>query len=445
MPLRTMKHRASVTSFRRAGLVTVLIQGAALVSNVIFLVVLTRALGPSEFGRYMLFLVAGQLGGAVASMGTAAITPYLIGELGTSHRSLSSNVWRIASTVGIVLWGGATLANYLGWQTEALAHPAMLALYAVAASVLSYYNRFALCVDRVVLSSALIALPPFFNLLSALLLALLNKMTADLLFTTSTIGIVGTLVWGHVLLNERLVNSDGGAIDISSHLRVGGLGFASALFGLMALRVDFFIVRSLAGLRELGLYAFGIQLAEMAVRVPGFLSGLLGPRAANNPAGTAVLTVKLAVLNLAFALLVYLPLIIAPALLFELLGRIFGRAMVEESSIIIYLAPRVLCLAMNSAFAGYLVGRGFTVFHPAASVGALALTALADVILIPRFGGVGASVASSLGQTLATVVFVYGFTRSSGMSLREMIDVIRPRFGSPVSDAMPRKNQEGEP
>jgi|GEM_PF-6945096 len=416
-----MGGNTATRDFRSAGLITVGLQGAALVSNIVLLAVLTRRMGAEQFGAYMLLLASGQILAALSSMGLAGVTPFALGRLLASPTSLLRSNWTVVVLIGSLVAGTSSLTGLAQAYLPAIANVWAILGFAIAFALASFYSRFALCVNRVLLSSAIISLPPFLVLAAALILSSQRTLTPQNMFAAYAAALWGTVGGSHYLLRADFRKAKNQTdLQLKLLIRKAGLGYASALLGLLAMRLDLFLVSKLAGLAQVGLYSFGVQLAEMAVRAPGFLSTLLGPRAAADPEETARLALRVARVNLLLAGACFAPLVLAPNTLSQVLEQFFGIAFSESAGLVLYLTPRVLCLASSSALAGYLVGHGFTKYHPLASVAAVLISGTLDFLLVPTSGAKGAAIASSAGYFVASLVLLEGFRVTAGYRFGEL-------------------------
>ena len=188
-------------------------------------------------------------------------------------------------------------------------------------------------------------------------------------------------------------------------------GLQTHLSGLLAsgnYRVDHLFVASLAGTRELGLYSVACAWVESLFLLPTALAVVLRPdlvRADRDRAGIQAAAVA------RVAMLITLPLVIAMALAAPILCvTVFGEEFRESVSQLRWLLPGVFGILLIKTLGCALVAQGRPLLDALAMAAAFAVTLIADIVLIPRFGGDGAAIASTLaycsGGLAAAVIFL---------------------------------------
>jgi O-antigen/teichoic acid export membrane protein len=206
-------------------------------------------------------------------------------------------------------------------------------------------------------------------------------------------------------------------------LRYGARGQLGNLLMLVNLRLDFVILGVLAGPAVVGIYAVASKFSEL-MRLPATaLNYVLYPRFARQDAASADAEVR-RLLPRAVAGTAAMTPFLAVAAVFTLpvlYGSVFSSAVLPSCILLAGLAVEGAA-AVSSA---YLCGRG----RPGANswgMGAGAVvTVVFDLALIPRFGVIGAAVASSLAYLVATGLLS---TITRGLARRSM-PVLVPENG----------------
>jgi O-antigen/teichoic acid export membrane protein len=198
-----------------------------------------------------------------------------------------------------------------------------------------------------------------------------------------------------------------------------GLARRSLGFGLQAhagrvmqlgnYRLDQWLLGAIAGPRELGLYSVAVAWAEALWYLPTALAAVQRPdlvRAGRRRAARFASAVfRAAMLVTAVSALVMFA--AAPLLCVVVFGEEF-RGSVDDLRVLVGGAFGMVALKL---FGNALVARGRPVLQSVAiGVGFLFTVAL-DVLLIPRYGGLGAALASTLAYTAAGAVIVVVFLR----------------------------------
>jgi O-antigen/teichoic acid export membrane protein len=170
----------------------------------------------------------------------------------------------------------------------------------------------------------------------------------------------------------------------------GQLGNLATFFNY---RLDVFIVNYFLDSAQVGLYAVGVLVAEALWQIPNAASLALLPRTARTlNEGAAEFTCFL----LRQVLLVELVSGIALALLSPLLiPLVFGTRFSPSIAVIWWLLPGVIALSLAKVICADLAARGKPEFSSIFAFVSLIVTVVLDLVLIPRMGINGASLASS--------------------------------------------------
>jgi O-antigen/teichoic acid export membrane protein len=192
-------------------------------------------------------------------------------------------------------------------------------------------------------------------------------------------------------------------------------------------RFDLFMVRTMLDLRQTGLYATAVSLAEILWMVPTSLGWVLFPSIARS-SGAERDRLTLAVCRNAF----WVMLVLCGALALgrnAVLRLFFGEQFLPASPALLAILPGILAMAIQLVLGSDLSGRG----HPLPVTLAAALGLLANFLLnllwIPRYGIVGASLASSVSYSIIALVVIVAFVRISGARVRDAFVLRREDWG----------------
>jgi O-antigen/teichoic acid export membrane protein len=189
-------------------------------------------------------------------------------------------------------------------------------------------------------------------------------------------------------------------------------GQVGGLITLLNLRLDFAILGAMAGPAVLGTYAVASKYAEL-LRLPGTaLTWVCYPRLASvsetEAARTARRMIRPALIGIALAAI---PVALLTSPVMRLLyGAQFGPA-VDPARVL--LAGMLLAGASGVASA-YLYGRGSPGLNSIVLGIGLVITVILDLVLIPRFGALGAAAASTAAYLGTDCVLVGLLLRLSG-------------------------------
>ena len=193
--------------------------------------------------------------------------------------------------------------------------------------------------------------------------------------------------------------------------------------GFAVLRLDIIMLAIVAPSHIIGLYSVAVALAEITATLASSVADALMPEvaAANNPKSSALLVGKSLRLLFYAHFLVLIPLLLAAPYILQV---IYGESFVAATDTL-----RILLLASVVWSAGLTVISGLDGFgHPGLStiarLASTVTTVIALLILLPRWGIVGAAAASLLGYSTLFLVALICFLRRERIGFWEFL---RPR------------------
>jgi O-antigen/teichoic acid export membrane protein len=205
---------------------------------------------------------------------------------------------------------------------------------------------------------------------------------------------------------------------------LGGFGakiYPASLAGFFGYRADIFLLSALLGdARAIGLYTLGVSLAELTFFVPDAVSTVFFPRVAGMERESA--DEKVASVT-RFTVLITLIATLA------LIPAAFGAVNLvlpdfrDSLAPFLVLLPGIICLTVAKVLASYVGGLGIPLRVALASGSALAVNIVANLVLIPPLGIMGAAVASLVSYTLNAALLL---TIASRLSRRRPIDFVLP-------------------
>jgi O-antigen/teichoic acid export membrane protein len=197
-------------------------------------------------------------------------------------------------------------------------------------------------------------------------------------------------------------------------LAFGARQYASDIASYLMSRLDFFIVTLYLGARGLGLYSVAVGLAEIIVRLSNEIGTMLYPVFARGDLKPGHPAAALRLLTLmAIVLATVLELIGGP-----LVRGLYGAAFADAVPAFRWIVLGTIAWSTTHVTWTYVSstgrpGIGVFVFGFAAGV-----DALLNVILLPRLGVVGASIAATVSYFAAGLIFFQLFRGGEGCSVR---------------------------
>jgi O-antigen/teichoic acid export membrane protein len=180
-------------------------------------------------------------------------------------------------------------------------------------------------------------------------------------------------------------------------------------------RLDAFLVQGFLGLGAVGLYQTGVLLAETVWYLPNAIGAALLPQIAATGERDTTPRVARHTLLLTTIGAVSLIVVVWPAL--ALVRPVYLGAVPP----MVILLLGVVALSLHKILASDLSGRGLPEYPSITSALALFVTLVADLILIPRYGIVGAAWASTLAYTVQTIALLVIYQHVTGAAWRDLL------------------------
>ncbi|MCB8817214.1 flippase [Desulfosporosinus shakirovi] len=197
---------------------------------------------------------------------------------------------------------------------------------------------------------------------------------------------------------------------IRQTLSYGAKSYLANVMMVINYRLDLFIIAGFLPLSEVGLYATAVTLAEMVGYLGNAVNTALIPKLASEKDSlTFSMTPKVTRLTIMLTFLAALGMaIIAYPLILLFFGARFSGAFYP----LLVLLPGIVALGGSVVLSGDLMARGKPIYSSISSGITVVLTLILDFTLIPLWGIMGASLASSL-------VYISLFTLNYGFYRRE--------------------------
>lgn len=397
-PARRLSSEALLTS--SASIATTLL---AIVGSLI----IARALGPAGRGDWAVIAALALLVGTVGTLGVPSAVSYGLAQRAVGERAgylraalIAAATLALVAAVACVALGvafgpgdGATLPLVLaGGISAAIVMHQVLQQAVLTAGPLRWY-------------AAAQVTPAVVTLLAVVLLALVGRLDVLAVVVVSALSAAcGAAVAWAGLRSMRVMSRDRNlryGRGVVKHLRPD-LAYAAATFATISLtqvvhRTDVLIVGGYKGSAAAGLYAVAVQMGDLLMVMPAALGVLLFRRGARSIEGHWQDAIRVLAWTAPFA--------VASALVIGVLAEpmirtFFGDDFAGAVRPLRWLLPGVVLLALQSLVSNYLAGRGRPRAVLYAWTAAAVFTIVADLIVVPRHGIVGAAAVSSASYLL---------------------------------------------
>jgi stage V sporulation protein B len=389
-------------------------------------VVLARGLGDEGLGTYSLFFVGILVAGGVANLGVGLGNIYFLNKGTYSYRTLLSN------SIAVILWTAVvgalvTLAWALVYGNElfiegdaywlwAVALPAVVA-YTILTSFLHARSRFTALQGLALLQGAtsfvaVAVLDATDNLtVGSSVAAWTGSFVMADLICLVLVGI-GEIDVGHVLVPERKALGD--------QVRYGVQGQMANMAALFNYRIDQFLVAAFVSKAGVGHYTVAVGLSESVWWISSAVSLVMLPRLTAMSEEAAQEVTPLVCRNTLFiSTLAALGVVAVSPVAIKVL---FGDDYYPEALWpLILLMPGIVAASATRVLGSYLFSQGKVLYTTFATVIALGLDIVLDLVAIPLFHVSGAAAMSSVSYIAALIAILYWYRKVSGGSIREAL------------------------
>ncbi len=253
----------------------------------------------------------------------------------------------------------------------------------------------------------------------AALLVLNRGLETLITLNTATSVLVSLAVTALLVISARNLAQSKWRADIAFLRRMIAYGLkfhVSILAGAIMLRADLLVVNHFRGPAEAGVYSVASQFALLLMLLPGVIATLLFPRvtAEQDARGeTTCLVTRYTTLIMFLCCLGAVPFSL-------LLPLLYGAAFTDATRLLLILLPGVYLIGLESVLVQHFNALGLPRAIPLYWVITLALNLVLVFALVPRFGALGAAVASTISYAAIFALVALHFHTSTGRSFSEV-------------------------
>ncbi len=405
---------------------TMITYGTNLTVGVLSLVnvlVVSRTLGPAGRGSVAFLTAIAWFMSSLASAGVEEANANVAASEPHHRRALATNSLVLALLLGGL---GAGVVTALIALVPAVGGPSsdglrLLTVALLPVLIINLYLRWLVRADYAfAVTNVAWLITPVANVTVNTLLAALGVLTVGTAFMTWLAGqAVATLLLGWYVARRQ---AGFGRPDLRLMRRTLSFGVKTHFGRVMLLsnyRLDQWLLGALSGARELGLYSVAVAWAEALLYLPAALKFVqrpylvrAGPRDAARQAAAGFRAALILTVVLGLAMVAA-----APILCLRLFGAEFHGAIPELR----LLVPGAVGVLASTVFGNALVAQRRPLLASVALGAGFVCTIMLDLVLIPRYAGIGAAIASTIAYTMAGAVMGVFFLRALGGRTGELV------------------------
>lgn len=409
-------------------------------------IMLARALGPAGKGTLSVVQLVAGFSAIVLNLGIGQALMYFAARREVRGRdatylSYAYGVGVTAAACLVAIPMRETIADLLNLQASVYV---VIGVVAIAPVLISQFLNAYVVGTGAIRNASLVSVGSIaFQLVGSLVLwffGALSPESAVLVWFTAIIGVSAVLTvmtWA----GEAAEGTTLGVRSLVRRMRGYAIhAWPAGILGTAAQRIDVFLLTSLKGPAEVGIYSVAVTLAELCGFAPNALNSVLLPKvAAEQEAGHQV-TLRLSriawMLTLGTGIVVF-------AVSVPLVPILFGRAFAASVLPLALILPGIVAMAAAGQASAYLAGTGHPLDVTNATAVNVVLNVAVNLVLIPRWGAAGAALSSSLSYCAYAVVIVGYFWHRSGTNPVELLVPRRGDFAELYSAVRRALRREG--
>jgi len=364
-------------------------------------VITARILGPEGRGLYAVAITVATMGIQFGNLGLHASNTYYVAKDRSQLPVLVGNSLFISIIFGVfaaLAWitfrawpslapiSGRLLVLTLAWIPVGLAYM-LLQNILLGIEEFRAYNKIELVMQ-------------FLSIVAISTLIVFRAVSVESIFLTAFLTLFASAGWAFFHINKYYVGLPLFSASLfKNNLHFGVKAYMASFFAFLVLRSDLLIVKYIRGSEEAGLYSIAVSLADMVYLLPTVIATILFPKLSSMSDKNAkwILLKKTIWVSAPFLSIVGL---CATLLASFIISFLFGKAYTSAAPAFVWLMPGILFLGIQVIAVQLLNSEGF----PKIIVAIWAVSFLFNIGLnlyaVPKFGMIGASIASSLSYFL---------------------------------------------
>jgi O-antigen/teichoic acid export membrane protein len=238
-------------------------------------------------------------------------------------------------------------------------------------------------------------------------MAFLKTVTVEEVFLACLITLLVSFLWASWCLLREI---DGFPILsfalFKENIRYGLKAYMAAFFSFLVLRLDLLIVKYILGSEQTGYYSVAVNMAEIILILPAIVGMILFPKlTALTDIREKWFLVKKICLTIGVGMVLIL--VIALFLAEPIVLLLYGKSFLPSIFPFLWLLPGIFFLGLETVAVQFLNSLGFPITVAGAWVLICFLNIGLNLIVVPMYGIVGASIVSSFSYSVAFLIVIW--------------------------------------
>lgn len=405
-------------------------------------VVVARAYGPHGNGIYSVALLLPTMLYLLLALGISPANVFYLASKQYGIRSVAATtvrLWGVLAVIGLVAGSVAVRIFGEAWfpgVPEVTLYVAMLAFPSLLFTLLvgSLFQG----VEDFFSFNLTLSLQPALCLLAIAICVLAGLPATHAVGAYTVASVLASILVGLRLRKRLPLELPGSPFPVKEALKYGAKSHLGSILSFLNYRVDLFLLNMLTTPATAGIYAIALQISERIWMLSQAVSAVLLPRLASvsgqKERSAAITAIVSRATMLATAALVAFAALVGP----WVIGIVFGERYRPAYAPFLVMLPGILAGSCVRILSAEFSARGRPELNTYMAMLVLAVNVPCNILLIPRYGAVGAALSSSIAYTfnLAVRLAMYrAFTGHPILSvlvptrsdLRLLVQRLRPR------------------
>jgi len=379
-----------------------------------FYTLLSRWLGPADFGLYTIVMLVPLLAGRFGHLGVDAANAYFIDSGKYQASDIFGNSLVLTVIVFLLASCGVFVFYLLDSGSHLRSHSALLAAIAPIAGLSAYRTLFQSTLvgqDRLRAFSFIAIVDSLFPLFGIVCLFGFNFLSVTSAVIVNFLSLVITCL---VLYR---ISRFSGSLQFNYQLakksvNYGWKSWVNNLANQALYKVDVFIIGIMLDLSSVGIYTVGVLIIEKCWYLSGAIGNAIYPKLKNmdiyKGRNLAALAAKSNLYITSFGA------IAISIFSVWIIKTLFGDDYYGSALVIVLLAPGIIFLAVPKILVSHLAAKDKLELAVQASLTALIVNLVANVLFIPFAGIYGAAIASSLAYLVYLAIYLWNYIKTNG-------------------------------
>ena len=399
-------------------------KGVYLLLQFILTILISKLSGPEGLGIFTLVTVNANLSSIFTSLGISSGIGFQASKNDISTRALLELTWLSSSVqlmlvliieIIVFLISGKFLIWNSSWYLFGFAGIILFLTISISEKYFALYNGYFQLNKYNLIVTAITGL---IVLICSIWLFILKKVPIESILIVFVFANVVQVILLHFFLSYQKKQHNNDNISWKRDLfSYSTIAFFSNCLYFIALRVDYWIIGLFNSKEQLGYYALAVRLSQLIWILPTLLAALILPKVGKIDFKNQDLE---RLIRLVFSFNVFGGLILAFSS-FYLIPLIFGKEFTKSILPFCLILPGIVLLSLQIILSAYFSGKGEIKTNLVTSIVLLIVIILLDLLLIPRFGIIGASIASSFAYSISGLFTYFLYCRSVNYSFRKII------------------------